>query len=61
MWTLYEDNPDKNVEVVRVNKNQFTVLDGEYKDQVFSVEHQTTTYSENGPIKVAQSMWEVEV
>ena len=60
VWTLYEDNPDKNVEVVRVNKNQFTVLDGEYKDQVFSVEHQTTTYSENGPIKVAQSMWEAK-
>ena len=44
VWTFHEDNPDKNIEVVRVNKNQFTVLDG-VQDQVFSVEHQTTTYS----------------
>jgi len=60
VWTYYEDRPDKNAQVVRVNKNQFSVMGGEYKDQIFTVSHQTTTYSENGPIKVAQSMWEAK-
>ena len=60
VWTFFEDNPDKNIQVVQVNKNQFSVLDGEYKDQVFTVEHQNTTYSEGGQVKVAQSMWEAK-
>lgn len=59
VWTMHEDNPDNNMEVVKVNKNNFSVLTGEFEGQVFTASHQDTNYQESGPIKVAQSFWEV--
>ena len=58
VWTMYEDNPDKNKEIVKVNKDKFTVLEGDYKGLVFTMKHQTTTYKEANQVRVAQSFWD---
>ena len=60
VWTMHEDNPDNNREVVRVDRDRFTVLAGDYEGQTFSLSHQTTDYKKDERTQVAQSFWEAK-